>query len=98
MILQAEFENQYELQAGDLPASTTEGENNKRFGHLMVFRILTRSIVFSDRYSPRVLAAQLDDVRSKFGAKCKSMLRLQEMERDSTFQLQRMEWSQRAQV
>ena len=54
--------------------------------------------MFSDRYSPRVLAAQLDDVRSKFGAKCKSMLRLQEMERDSTFQLQRMEWSQRAQV
>ena len=33
MILQAEFENQYELQAGDLPPSTNaDGENSKRFG------------------------------------------------------------------
>ena len=34
MILQAEFENQYELHAGDLPQSSTastEGEKNKRF-------------------------------------------------------------------
>ena len=44
-----------------------------------------------------MLAAQLDDVRSRFGTKCTSMLRLQEMERDSTFQLQKMEWAQRAQ-
>ena len=54
-------------------------------------------INYSERYTPRVLAAQLDDVRSRFGTKCTSMLRLQEMERDSTFQLQRMEWAQRAQ-
>ena len=66
--------------------------------NLLVKYLTNRRNMFSDRYSPRVLAAQLDDVRSKFGAKCKSMLRLQEMERDSTFQLQRMEWSQRAQV
>ena len=34
---------------------------------------------YSERYTPRVLAAQLDDVRSRFGTKCTSMLRLQEM-------------------
>ena len=34
-------------------------------------------IMFRDRFTPRVLAAMLDEVNGKFGARCESMLTLQ---------------------
>ena len=40
----------------------------------------------------------LEEVKFKFSEKCENMLKLQEMERDSCYQLQKTEWLCRAQV
>ena len=40
----------------------------------------------------------LDEVKSRFSEKCSSMLKLQQMERDSCYNLQKSDWVLRAQV